>query len=273
VYHLSAARELPVPEAKLDLTDELLVAYVDDELDTSQRAMVKAVLERNPALSRRADEMRLARDLLREAFPLQPDAVVPGRIDGAATHLAAACARHRRPARKASGFRYRWSHAIAAGLLLCMVAASYLVLRPASDEQRPMVTALTEIRPENPLHGVLESTASAQLVKIPGEDAAVRTVLTFQAKDGRYCREFEILSDSGSSTGIACREQGHWSTEVLASGVAVPADGNFYTPAGGSDEAAVAEVFEGLVQGEPLGVEEETRLLAAGWSPTATRAP
>jgi hypothetical protein len=261
-----------VPEAKLDLTDELLVAYVDDELDTQQRSMVSSILDRNPALSRRADEMRLARDLLREAFPLQPDAAVPARIDSAATQLAVACTRPR-SSRRASGFRYRRSHAIAAGLLLCTAAASYLLLRPASDERRPMVTALTEIRPENPLHGVLESTASAQLVKIPGEDAAVRAVLTFRAKDGRFCREFEILADSGSSTGIACRQEGHWRTEVLASGVAVPADGNYYTPAGGSDEAAVAEVFEGLVQGEPLSIDEETRVLAAGWHTAAPRDP
>jgi hypothetical protein len=263
-----------VPEAKLDLTDELLVAYVDDELDSRQRSMVSAILDRNPALSRRADEMRLARDLLREGFPLQPDAIVPARIDTAAAQLAAACANHRSGSRKASGFRYRRSYAIAAGLLLGMVAASYLVLRPASDErQQPTVTALTEIRPENPLHSVLESTASAQLVKIPGEDAAVRAVLTFRAKDGRFCREFEMLADSGSSTGIACREQGHWRTEVLASGVAVPADGNFYTPAGGPDEAAVGEVYEGLVQGEPLSIDEETRVLAAGWRPTAPLDP
>jgi hypothetical protein len=262
-----------VPEAKLDLTDELLVAYVDDELDSQQRAMVSAVLDRNAVLSRRADEMRLARDLLREAFPLQSDAAVPVRIDSAATQLAAACAGHRWSSRKAPGFRVRRSHAIAAGLVLCTVAASYFVLRPAGDEQRPMVTALTEIGPENPLHGVLESTASAQLIKVPGEDAAVRAVLTFRAKDGRFCREFEILADSGSSTGIACREEGHWRTEVLASGAAIATGGNNYTPAGGSDEAAVAEVFDGLVQGEPLGIDEETRLLAAGWRTAAPPAP
>ena len=56
-------------DAKLDITDELLVAYVDDELDEAQRAMVRSVLEINPALCRRADEMRLARDLCAKPFP------------------------------------------------------------------------------------------------------------------------------------------------------------------------------------------------------------
>lgn len=260
-------------EARLDLTDELLVAFVDDELDVAQRTMVRAVLDSNPALCRRADEMRLARDLLREAFPLQPRACVPAAIDTASKRLAAACAGQPSVSRKPYVLRYRRAHAIAAGLLLCVLAAaSYFVMRPAAD-QRPMVTALTQIGPENPLHGVLESTASAELIKIQGEDAAVRAVLTFRAKDGRFCREFEILGDAGSSTGIACRESGHWRTEVLASGAAAPTTGNSYTPAGGSDEAAVAEVYEGLIQGEPLGIEEEARLLAGGWRPTALTDP
>jgi hypothetical protein len=252
-----------VAEARLDLTDELLVAYVDDELDAAQRAMVRAVLDSNPALCRRADEMRLARDLLCEAFPLQLGADVSAAIDTASKHLAAACVRQASSSREPSG-RYRWNRAIAAGfLLLClMAAASYFFVRPATDQTRTLVTALTQIGPENPLHGVLESTASAELIKIPGEDAAVRAVLTFRAKDGRFCREFEILDDSGSSTGIACRENGHWHTT-----------GNTYTPAGGSDDAAVAQVYEGLIQSEPLGIKEEARLLADSWRLSAPEDP
>jgi hypothetical protein len=263
-----------VAEATLELTDELLVAFVDGELDATQCAMVRATLDGNPALCRRADEMRLARDLLREAFPFQPGAAVPAAIDAASKRLAVACARQPRDSRKPSGLRYRRNIAIAAGFLLCVLAAaSYFIVRPAADQTRPMVTALTRIGPENPLHGVLESTASAELIKIPGEDAAVRAVLTFRAKDGRFCREFEILDDSGSSTGIACREDGHWRTEVLASGGVAAPTGNSYTPAGGSDEAAVAEVYESLIQGEPLGIEEEARLLADGWRQSVSEDP
>jgi hypothetical protein len=262
-----------VAEAQLDLTDELLVAYVDDELDAPQRAMVRAVLDGNPALSRRAEEMRLSRDLLCEAFPLQPDADVPAAIDTASARLAAAWAREPSGSTGQSGSSHRRKLAIAAGFLLCVLAAAtYFIVRPAPDQARPMVTALTQISPDNPLHAVLESTASAELIKIPGEDAAVRAVLTFKAKDGRFCREFEMLDDSGGSTGIACRERGQWRTEVLASGGSAPASGNSYTPAGASDEAAVARVYEDLVQGEPLGIEEETRLLA-DWRLRNPRAP
>jgi hypothetical protein len=264
-----------VAEARLDVTDELLVAYVDDELDAAQRAMVSFAMEGNPALRRRADEMRLAHDLLREAIPLQPDASVPPRMDAAIKRLAAACASDSPRRRFAFGARYRWSFAIAAALAMCaVVAGSYVTLRDASEPGGGRVTALTRIGPENPLHGVLESTASAELIEVPGEDAAVRAVMTFRAKDGRFCREFEILAAVGGSIGIACREQhGHWSAEVLRKAAAVPPIGNSYTPAGESDEPAVAEVFERLIRGEPLSAQEEAHLLANAWRTTAPQDP
>jgi hypothetical protein len=255
-----------VAEAKLDITDELLVAYVDDELDAAQRAMVRSVLDTNPALCRRADEMRLARDLLREAFPLRPEASVPVSIDAAANRLAEACARHPSRPPRAFLFQKRWKYAVAAGVVLCLTAsASYLAWRIGSESARQSVTALTRIGPDTPLHGVLESTPSAKVINVPAEDAAVRAVLTFRTKDGRFCREFEILAGSGGSTGIACREHGEWRAEVLMSSAAAPPDSNYYTPAAQSDEPAVAQVVERLIQGDPLSAQEEARVLTSGW--------
>jgi hypothetical protein len=259
-----------VAEGTIELTDELLVAYVDDELNVDQRAMVSGVLDRNPALCRRADEMRLARDLLREAFPLQQGAILPARIETAVKHLAAATKRYSSQTRATSGFRLQWPHAMAAGLLLCIAAgASYFFLRGMSESTDDEATALTQIDLKNPLHGVLESSASAELIEVPEENAAMRAVLTFRAKDGRFCREFEILADAGGSTGIACRENGRWRAEVLVKAAAILPNDTHYVPAAGSDDPAVAEVFERLVQGEPLGAVQEAHLLAGGWTTVA----
>jgi hypothetical protein len=255
-----------VAEAKLDITDELLVAYVDDELDAAQRAMVSSVLEDNPALCRRADEMRLARDLLREAFPLRPDALVPACLYDAENRLAEACARRSSRSRRAFRSLKRRKYAIAAGFVLCVALfGSYLAWRVASEPVQLPVTALMRIDPDTPLHRVLESTPSAEVINVPAEDAAMRAVLTFRAKDGRFCREFEILASSGGSTGIACRAHGDWRAEVLLSAAAAPPNSNYYTPAAGADEPAVAEVVERLIQGDPFSAEEEARALASGW--------
>jgi hypothetical protein len=255
-----------VAEAKLDITDELLVAYVDDELDAAQRDMVSSVLDSNPALLRRAAEMRLARDLLREAFPLRPDANVPAPIDAAASRLAEACARRAWRSPLTFRFRYRRKYAVAAAVVLCVTAAaSYLVWRTGSEPARLPVTAMMRIGSDTALHGVLESARSAEVVNVPAEDAVLRAVLTFRAKDGRFCREFEILAGSGGSTGIACRDNGEWRAEVLLSAAAAPPNSTYYTPAAEPDEPAIAEVVERLRQGDPLGAEEEARVLASGW--------
>jgi hypothetical protein len=260
------ARGRSVAEAKLDITDELLVAYVDDELDPSQREMVRSVLAGNPALSRRADEMRLARELLNEAFPLRPDADVPAPIDAAANRLADACAqRSSRP--KVTSFSRRELRyaAIAASLLLCVaVAATYLVRRDDVDSA-DRAGALMRIDPETSLFQLLEHTPSTEVINIPADNAALRAILTFRAKDGRFCREFEILAGTRGTTGVACRQQGRWHAEVLMSAAAATPNSNYYTPAGESDDAAVSDIVDRLIQGDPLGAEEETRVLASGW--------
>jgi hypothetical protein len=253
-------------DGKLDITDELLVAYVDDELDDAQREMVRSVLDTSPALCRRAEEMRLSRDLLREAFPLQPNATLPSSLEAAASRLAEACAgpsTHRAPPVRVQNAR---KYAVAAAVVLSMTAAAgWLAWRVGGGPTREPVTELMQIGPGTALNGVLETAPSAQVINVPAEGAAVRAVLTFRAKDGRYCREFEILAGSGGSTGIACRDDGAWRAEVLLSAAAAPTDSNYYAPAGGSDEPAVAEVAEHLMQGDPLSAQEEAHLLASGW--------
>jgi hypothetical protein len=249
-----------VTEAKIEITDELLVAYVDDQLDDAQRAMVSATLDRDPPLCRRAEEMRLARDLLREAFPLQPAATVPVRILEAEKRLAAACAQHLPRARRA--VRVNLKYVVAAAVVLCAVgAATYLAWRAGGERAGALATAVGPIDPGNPLHGLLESTPSAQIVNVTEHDAALRAILTFRAKDGRICREFEIVARSGASTGVACRGDGHWRTEVLLSTAAAPPSSQYYTPAAGSEDAGIDAVVDRLIQGDPLSVEEEAQVL------------
>jgi hypothetical protein len=260
-----------VTAGNLDITDELLVAYVDDELDPDQREMVRSVLATHPALSRRADEMRLARDLLSEAFPLRADASVPAPIEAAANRLAEACARRSSRKPVVSSARHWRKYAVAAGIALPLLGtALYLVWRNGDGSDGDPVTALMDVDPGTPLYGLLESTASAEVINVPGEHAALRAVLTFRAKDGRFCREFEILAGTRGASGVACRDHGEWHAEALMSAAAAPASSNYYTPAGSSDEPAVARVIDRLIQGDPLGLPEEAGLLANGWKTTDT---
>jgi hypothetical protein len=232
---------------------------------------VGSVLAGNPALHRRAEEMRLARDLLNEAFPLREDAAVPAQIKEVADRLAEACARRSSQRPVTFLLRHQRRLAIAAGVVASgALAATYLIWRTASVSSADLSAALMRIEPDTPLYRVLESTPSAEVINVPQQNAAMRAVLTFRAKDGRFCREFEILAGARGATGIACRQQGKWHTEALLSAAASPPTSNYYTPAGGSDERAVDDVADRLIQGDPLGADDEARILSSGWEATET---
>jgi hypothetical protein len=242
----------------------LLIAYIDDELDTSQRGMVGAALEQDADLRRRAEEMRLSRDLLREAFPLESSALVPAGIESAADRLASA-ARQQMSVSEGRASRFPLIYAIAAALVLCTVAvAAYIARQPATPTPRT-VTALTQIDSGGALHTLLEDTPSGHALAVPDEEATLRAILTFRADDGRFCREFEILANASSSAGVACRENGQWHTEVWLRTAAAEPSSQHYTPASGGEDPAVAIVVERLTQQDPFGAAEEARLLAANW--------
>jgi hypothetical protein len=253
-----------VAEGKLGITDELLVAYLDDELDAAQRAMVSATLDENAGLRRRAAEMRLARELLHEAFPLQSADEIPARIDAAAEQFAAALC-SQRPLSAGRKYRFRLKYAVAATVAAFAAGAAVYFAQQSLRATPQGATALARIDPASALHKLLESTPSAQVLEVPEDGATLRAVLSFRADDGRFCREFEIFAGVDSSSGIACREKGRWHIEVLRSVSVDRPSSNNYTPAAGSDDPALAVVAEKLTHEDPLGAEEEAQVLNAHW--------
>jgi len=78
--------------------DELLVAYLDDELDTPERQHVEAWLDADPVARERLAALTQSADLLREAFVDIVDEPVPERLIAAASGLTAAGAATAAPA-------------------------------------------------------------------------------------------------------------------------------------------------------------------------------
>ena len=62
------------------ISDELLFAYIDNELDAAARAEVEAVIAADPALAKRVDEQRALRTLLSGTFDPILSEPVPERL-------------------------------------------------------------------------------------------------------------------------------------------------------------------------------------------------
>jgi anti-sigma factor RsiW len=113
------------------LTEDLLSAYVDDELDGRTRAVVDEQLTRSPEWQAALADVRAARDALRG---LEPHLAVAGFWEQVLAEGGSGADRH--PGRRRLGPVPRWAYAAAATAAAFVLAVAVV---PRSHEVRPNV--------------------------------------------------------------------------------------------------------------------------------------
>ena len=224
----------------MDLNDELLCAYLDDELDAAQRQRVADALAADAGAQLRLQRMRDADRDLRAALPLQRgdhfEAAMAARILGAA------------PAMRWRRSVLPWASAAAvAGLF-----AGYL-LPHAAD---PVIAAAALVQLAPATQTLLETRAAGE-----ADAAGSAGVLTFRAQDSRYCRVFRGTG-AAPGEGLACRSgKGSW--QLAAWDAAQGAATNAFRPAGASPVIDAAMTALG---GDPaLDAAAENALIRKDW--------
>ncbi|QJP12285.1 hypothetical protein G3545_00585 [Starkeya sp. ORNL1] len=211
-------------EAKItrdEITDEMLMAYVDGELPPEIAAAVEHAAA-EPGIARRIDGYRRSRTATRDAFATLLDAPPPER-------LLAAILPARRPA-----WRSRAALPLAAALALVLGLGSYWVGRLSAPETltgvagSPAVATALGRQPSGAPLGI----GPAQLV-LSG---------TYLIKDG-LCRSFTLTSESEALRGVGCDHGRGWRTELLVAATVETA------PASGS----AAELVEGFLESAGAG--------------------
>jgi hypothetical protein len=91
-----------------------------------------------------------------------------------------------------------------------------------------------------------------------------RSVLTFPAADGRWCREFMLAHNESHWRGVACRDEGTWVNQVVGSEVFLERETQ-YRPAGSGDTEKVARFIDETAADVALGPQQEAALIASGW--------
>lgn len=232
---------------------EWISAYLDGALDPAAMAEFEQALASDPALA--ADMARLLEndELLRAAFdaPMQADvdADLLARMGLAEPEVEPAT----RPAAANDnppfwrGWRLPAAGAVAAALALAITVG--LPAGPAPVQFGP----------------ALDTTGSGQLAVLEN-GSELTPVLSFAAADGRFCREFSLSNAGAAGKGIACRDAtGTWQVEALDPGATPLADNAGIALAAGAGSAALAGVYDRLGAGDPLPLEREEDLIAAGW--------
>jgi hypothetical protein len=249
------------------ITDEILMAYVDGELDADARAAVEAAMAEHPDVARRVARQQELRRRLHVAFNEVLGEPVPDRLVEAARRAPAGVrpapvtdlARARAQKTEPSGRRWSWPEwgAMAASVLVGALLSQAL-LRTFTAE--PIVVREGRLVAND----VLARALSNQLTADQPLDARIAMGLSFRAQGGEYCRTF-VIRDGRGLAGLACREGETWSVQTVAPGGQSPGPGGEYEMAGAELPALILRAVEERIEGEPLDARAEAAARANHW--------
>ena len=231
----------------MKVTDEMLMALADGELDRETALEVRHTIEADPALGVRLAEFERTRKLAKQAF----DGVLE---EPAPLRLVAALGRGERSPKPAA--RRVWLPvgaaiaASAAAFALGMVLASDLRRGPGPLDAQELASLLESV-----------PSGSSQAA---GEETFEATA-SFAAPDG-ICRGFVLSGGSRPDAawqGVGCKHGANWEIEILVAGR--PANGESYSPASDRAAESIAAFLDALGAGLPLDAEAERRLMQSGW--------
>ncbi|WP_086606208.1 hypothetical protein [Erythrobacter donghaensis] len=238
----------------MNITDDILAAYADGELDEVEGARVAAAVAADPALVARIAAHRALKERLAAHYaPIAEQAVPPhlaallsggqnkDKADGGDV-ISFAAARQKRglvPVLR------RWGPIAGPALAASLVLA---VLQPWNGAS-----------PEGYAEPALAAALDSQLVATQPTDAETRILLSFERDGGGLCRAWR----GGSEGGIACRDDTGWKIEQQFA-LGESAGGQFRQAGSEADLLAAAQ---DMAAGGALDAEAEKAASERGWKP------
>jgi hypothetical protein len=229
-------------------TEDMVMTWIDGELNEIDANRVREAIDGDPALSKIYQEQRLLKQLLAEHFGPVVDLEIPEQLEAMLTDKVISLGSA--PSRRASSSSLFWQS-------LTAVAATFAVgflaiqLVPSDYPQGRSIPEGSE----------LAAALDTQLASTQAPGAGVRIGVTFAAEDERVCRTFE----TAATAGLACRGGGSPSSWQLLTTVPNTSSQGQYAQAG-SGSALVMERAQDLMKGEPFDAEMEKRTRDRGWA-------
>jgi hypothetical protein len=237
-----------------EIPEELVVAFVDGHLTSSERAEFETRLKNDPALSERVASHRWIAQQIVAAYGSPPtdevDDALVARLGLASPNVIAFTDRTSL-ARRASIFR--------AALAATAMAASLVVGLFIGRSTLPPATLLQTDRNGHLVAG--GALALGLSDSLAGQPGPIRIGITFRTSDG-YCRTFNT---SHGVSGLACRNGDQWRVPMIASDNSVAGASDAYRLAGGGVAPSVMAEVDQRILGEPLSLSEESELKANHW--------
>ncbi|HXS28184.1 MAG TPA: zf-HC2 domain-containing protein [Steroidobacteraceae bacterium] len=246
------------------VSDEMLMAYLDGELDGENRAAVERAMAADTEVAARIARHRALREKLRAAYgPILEEPVPEQLIDAVRTSNVDPARAKVIPLR---AFRApavpRWSarewSALAASLIVGALVSA-LALRSLNG------TPVESMDGRLIARGTLARALTNELASRPKAGAPVAIGITFLSKSGDYCRTF-TLAGREAIAGLACRDHDAWQIETLTRSEAAAASGGAYRLAASPIPRPILDAVSAAMAGEPLDASAEAAARTRTWT-------
>lgn len=232
-----------------EVTDEMLMALVDHELDPETALDVARAAQADPQLAQRLDAFVRTRQLAKQSLADVLEEAVPQRL------LAAA----RLPA--PSNFSSRWGTWIPAVSALAAGLAGLLLVYGIF---RAQVSTPHGFLDPGELALVLDRQKSGTRTSL-ADGGTLEPTATYRTADG-FCRTFRLASAREAAAawaGIACRREGTWQIEMVVA--KRTGEGGSVTPASDHVTESLDAFLDRLGAEGSLDAAAESDLIEYGW--------
>ncbi len=272
-----------------ELSDEKLMSFVDGELDRRETEKIEKLVQNNPTLGERINIFRKSRQLLKNTYDLPAHEEVPEHLVAGIWEKSDNSSRKRKKgktdragcflrAKIKSLFKmpsWQPAHVLAFSLTLCVgIGGGWFAAELTTIETKITQTTFSPLMVSTELSSGLENTISGRSFSIDSQDIVITPVTTFVAKNGYYCRQYEIAGkdidtkNMAPAIGVACRaESGEWITRAVvmppAPALSPPPGERGFVPAGADN--LIGRITSELMAAPPLSITKEKEIIYSEW--------
>ena len=239
----------------LNISDDILSAFLDNELSQADMEDVRDRLAEDPSLTDRLAELATVDDRLQKRYAAIDQEPMPESV----TRILEGSSTRQTGATSANVVAFPWwrrlgahtGKAVAAAVVAGVVLAQWAFLPQNDDGVAPSVAR------------VLESQASGQTYTANAQ-TSVTPRLTFENQAGDWCRQFRVETSAQATEQIACRSaEAAWSLVAEADVAPTPSPEVYQTASGGS---VLDQVLDRIMANGPIGREREQQLMTQQWN-------
>ncbi len=232
------------------VTDQMLMAYVDGELDAQETAALERAIATDPELAARASSFRRSRQLTRDVFADLLAKEPPARLIEAIRKVPA------QETIRETAQIIRFPMRRVAAVALPIAASIALVFGAGGYWWGQSSLAPGEVLGPSSVAAAMGEAVSGEerAITIAGGDATLTPLGTFETTDG-LCRTFDVTGDALVTPlrGVACDRGGRWSVDMTVA--LAPGDG--FAPASGGLVEAIEVYLDAMEAEGPLSAQEE----------------